>query len=82
VLIATSTHNIAEIRLRWALITNQSINQLQEVGNKESDRKMFLSQLATMHFDWFRFDLWCLTPLSAIFQFYWWRTSEYPDKLL
>jgi hypothetical protein len=33
VLIATSTHNIAEIRLRWALITKQSINQLQEVGN-------------------------------------------------
>ena len=62
-------------------------NKYMIPGKRAKIYQVFILVFTVGVFDLVWFGLWCLTPLSIIFQlycggqFYWWRKPEYPEKI-
>jgi hypothetical protein len=65
----------------YYILQKEELDLLKGKSDKdlwEEDLELFLKTLDVSH-EWFGgLGLWCLTPLSTLFQFYWWRKSRVP----
>ena len=80
----TAMYNINQTVDRTVLVTWQYAPP-SIIGDKLFQREIFISLMFRLFLG---LGLWCLTPLSTLFQvyrgnqFYWWRKPEYPEKTI